>query len=331
MNRIIRAEAAAWIAKLHGPERTPELEEDFKAWLKMDPRHAAAFEHITETWNAIANVNIGGLPRLPDLSSDASRDSRPRGFHISRQAVAVCLLLAAVSLATYNYLTLGNYTTDIGEQRIVALADGSRVYLNSATRLNVYLEPEMRTIRLERGEAYFEVAKDTNRPFKVTAGDRTITALGTSFIVRNDPSSTAVTLIEGKIAVASTSPEASVLSPESGPRTQPSELVLRPGQRLTFRATERDTRIDTPRIEAITAWRRGEVVLDETPLSAAVQEMNRYQRKQLVIDDPDIGTLPISGIYRTGNNQDFANALAAVYELDITADGNDIHVRRKRK
>jgi transmembrane sensor len=371
IDRTIRAEASAWIAKLHGPERSADLEEDFRGWLNARPEHARAFEHITEIWDALGNVNVGGLPRLASddpFDSAAAHPSEPARYESQQPAkpnartgiretpararapagpvaIAAAFLLAAIGVGTWHYLTRGQYTTDIGEQRIVSLDDGSRLYLNSDTRLNVDLELYTRRIELQRGEAYFEVAKDPTRPFIVTAGDRTVTALGTSFVVRHGMERTAVTLVEGKVTVGSTT---SSNAPHGHRTSQPTELntgssvskeseasapvpgtvTLAPGQRITFERSG-TAEIDTPRPEATAAWRRGEVVLDETPLASAIEEMNRYQRQRLMLDDAAIGDLPISGIYRTGNNQDFARAIATVYNLEVTTDGNDIHLRKK--
>jgi transmembrane sensor len=349
IDRTMRAEASAWIAKLHGPERSPELEEDFRAWLNARPEHARAFEHITEIWDALGNVNVGGLPRLATDDRFDPRSSHeyeaPRTPARVLIAFAATILIAAAGTSIWLYVTRGLYTTDIGEQRIVSLDDGSRLYLNSDTRLNVDLEQHTRRIQLERGEAYFEVAKDPTRPFTVAAGDRIVTALGTSFVVRYDMERTAVTLVEGKVTVA---PAAGSDAPERHPTPQTTEpstrasvsgeihataplpraVTLAPGQRITFEQSG-TAEIDTPHPETTAAWRRGEVILDETPLASAVEEMNRYQRQRLTLDESSIGELPISGIYRTGNNQDFAQAIATVYGLEVRTDDNEIHLGKK--
>jgi transmembrane sensor len=351
--KSLRAEAAAWIAKLHGPDRSPDLEEDFRAWLGANPEHARAFEHITEIWDALANVNVGGLPRLA-TNEALEGPARPvPGRHVfharpiflktrMRGAFAVTLLLAAVGIGTWLYVARGArevYLTAIGEQRIVTLEDGSRVFLNSDTKLDIDLEKHTRGVALQRGEAYFEVAKDPARPFTVTAGDHTVTALGTSFVVRYDPDLTAVTLVEGKVAVEGPSASANGSASEDTQREPTSsiqaagegpghEILLSPGQRITFEQSG-TAKIDIPQPESTAAWRRGEVVFDNTPLKEAIEEMSRYQRQRLILDDSSIGELPVSGIYRTGKNQDFAQAVATIYDLEVEADGDGIHLRRK--
>jgi len=192
-------------------------------------------------------------------------------------------------------------------------------------------------VRLKKGEAFFEAVSNPARPFVVVAGHREVTAIGTAFSVRYEPDHLAVMLVEGKVAVASTVPARgfSGLSghESAGPRSSddPENLgagtvTLVPGQRLVF-AGNRPPRLDTPRVEAVTAWRRGEVVLDKVTLADAVAEMNRYDRTRLVIDDPRVASLRVSGIYHTGDSAGFARAIGNIYDLTVSREGDRIHLR----
>ena len=308
--RALRAEASAWIAKLHGPDRSPELEADFRRWLQSSPQHARAFERITDVWESLGAVDVGGLPRVAaGKGPEEGRGwHRPLGWAAAACAVAAIAVLAVVSRS-------GGYATAVGEQRIVNLPDGSRLSLNAVTRVEVSYDDARRVIRLARGEIFCEVAKDAARPLVVFAGDRIVTALGTSFVVRHEREETSVTLVQGSVAVASANPEA-----------RPLPTKLEPGQRLILQRNQ-PQRLDTPPPESATAWRRGEVILDRTSLEDAVREMNRYDRAALVLDDAAVAKLPISGIYRTGNNQDFAGAVAVVYGLEVRREDGEIHLR----
>jgi transmembrane sensor len=179
-----------------------------------------------------------------------------------------------------------------------------------------------RRVKLERGEAYFEVARNTGRPFVVLAGKHQVTALGTAFVVRYEADRTAVTLVEGKVAVATRAAREQAPKPQQ--RSQPQ--MLSPGQRLTFR-NGGTPKLDEPRIDAVTAWRRGEVMLDETVLADAVAEMNRYDERMLVIDDPGVAALKISGIYHAGDSSGFAHTIAELYDLQVIQQQGRIHLR----
>ncbi len=155
------------------------------------------------------------------------------------------------------------------------------------------------------------------------AGDRRVTALGTSFAVRYDQNQLAVLLVDGKVAVSSSASfRAGNAAKESSP------AILTPGERLTFHK-DGLRKVDTPPLEAVMAWRRGEVVMDKTVLADAVAEMNRYDEVRLVIDDPALANLQVSGIYRTGDSAGFALAVSQVHRLSVVSEGTRIHLRKE--
>ena len=194
-SRKMVAEAAAWITRLHGSSRSAEVEAGFREWLAADAGHAAAFEGMTEIWDTMPAVPAGQLPRVVVLPR--SPVSRP--WVRAAAAIALCAVIACA----FVYLPRGlSYATETGEQRIVNLDDGSRVSLNSGTRMAIRFADHERRIVLEEGEAYFEVAQDSRRPFVVVAGTHRVTALGTSFVVRYEGDRTAVVLVDGAQSVS---------------------------------------------------------------------------------------------------------------------------------
>ncbi len=312
--RAARAEASAWIVQLHGPNRSATVEAGFRQWLAESPENAREFERVTEAWDA-GSTPVPGVPRVRYWRPQ----SAARAWMI---AAAMAAMVVGPAAWVFDALWLNpSYATGLGEQRIVRLADGTRVTLNSNTRISVSYRERERAVRVDRGEAYFEVAKEAMRPFLVHAGVHRVQALGTAFIVRHDAEHTAVTLVEGKIAVcleggeAASIPEAAQVRAESA-GSAVKEIILTPGERLTFEGHTR-ARLDEPRLEAVTAWRRSEIVLDRTPLADAVVEMNRYDQTTLIIDDPKVAQLKVSGIYHTGNSETFATMIAHLYGLEV--------------
>jgi transmembrane sensor len=327
--RIARAEAAAWIVRLHGPDRTPELEAGFRAWLASDAENGRQFERVTEVWDAGSTIPVAGVPRVTGMRDRPA----PRRWAL---AAMVVLATGLGAWAAYDSWLSPSFATRLGEQRLVRLEDGSRIALNSNTRIRVACCEGERRVRLERGEAYFEVARDALHPFIVVAGDHEVKALGTAFVVRHEAGGTAVTLVEGKVAVSADpamafEPDPALADSSDGSaRDARSEvdrapIVLSPGQRLTFKNRARP-QLDQPRIEAVTAWRRGEVMLDSTLLADAVAEMNRYDDHVLVIDDPGIAALRISGIYHAGDSAGFAETVAKLYGLYVVHESGRIHL-----
>lgn len=321
-SRSARAEASVWIVRLNSEENTAQLKEGLRAWLAAHPDNAVEFEHLTDMWEMGGAITAEGLPRV--------RSWRPtRAYRQWAAGTAIAATALFALLLWYQRWAHPTFTTDHGEQRQVQLEDGSRIALNSDTRLHLEFGETQRRIVFDRGEALFEVARDARRPFSVRVGDRQVTALGTTFVVRYDPNRTDVILVDGKVSVSESAGPSEKLSAKAGVlATEPQALTLVPGQRLTLARSERP-RIDSPRIEAVTAWRRGEVLLDATPLNEAISEMNRYDERQLVIDEPALSTVRVSGVYRTGDSPGFARAVAELHGLAIDENKDQIHLRSR--
>lgn len=313
--RRIRAQAALWVTELHGPDRSPVIEAKVREWIAEDPRHAAAFELATDAWQRSGNLP-GHLP-LREAVSHAKSDSRraPRPV-LAGVAVLILALVVAIYMARD-----GTLSTGVGEQRTVALSDGTEVTLNANSRVVVQYDARVRRVKLVKGEVLFNVVKHQPRPFVVLAGDRKVIATGTSFMVRRENSSGsrfAVTLIEGRVAVEGLS------GPDAVPDGSAPDLkVLMPGQRLRFAGDKLDT-VDSPNLDKVTAWQRGELIFDDTSLQEAVAEFNRYGSRTIVIDDPHVAQLRVGGVFRIADPTSFARSMAATYQLQFSDDGKTI-------
>ena len=321
--RTARAEAAAWVVRLHGPHRSPELEAGFRDWLAAEPEHARQFECVTDTWDISARVPSGGLPRV------RAHWRPPAAFAWSAAAAAVLAVLGITYFAGL-FRSGVEYRTGIGAPRLVQLDDGSRVSLDADTAVRVTYGDTERRVQLEHGRAYFQVTHNPGWPFVVIAGRHQVTDIGTAFMVRYGPGRTAVTLLEGRVAVSSRSRDSSgsrrvssSTSPGLAAAGRPQAIILTPGQRLTF-ATAEPPKLDRPRTDDVTAWLHGEIMLDDTPLTHAVTELNQYDPARLVVADPQIARLRVSGIYHTGDNREFAFLLAKLYGIQISEHGGRI-------
>ena len=309
----IDAEAAAWLARLHA-EPDGAAQSALDAWLADDPEHAAAFERANAIW-AI-------LPRAASHDGDEVRrqahSSRPRTLQAAA-AVAACLsVLVGLGLLWQSLADAGAYATRLGEQKVATLQDGSRIALNTDTQVDVRFDAGRRKIELDKGEAMFEVAHDAERPFVVIAGDTKVVAIGTVFTVRRTRDDVVVTLIKGKVAVS----HARSRDDEAADAV----VMLRPGEKLTEPANG-PARVEPESVEAATAWRRGQTVFRDTPLGAAVTELNRYGGPPIVVDDPRVAALPVSGVFAT-NATDFAEAVAELHGLRVEKRGENVHITR---
>lgn len=331
------AEAGVWIARLHGESRDAQIEAGFREWLATHAENARAFELATEVWE-----DARALRRIVPL---APAERAPR---VMRRPFVWGLAAAAMGLVaigvTWFMLTAG-VATGIGEQRLLTLEDGTRVFLNTQTRVLVSYDRQARRIELKHGEALFDVAKRPDWPFIVTAGGQQVRALGTSFVVRRETGKLAVTLVEGKVSVAPVNDRdgstAVIAEPDDHVESAPLlgrppvassaravSYILTAGERMTI-TTDDGVRLDRPSIESTMAWRRGQVVLDDTPLTDAASEMNRYNARQIVIETQEASALLVNGLFQAGDSMSFANAVAQTHGLSVVDEGDRILIAGK--
>src|SRR5579863_4161944 len=306
--RRIRKQAAWWVMELHGPDRDSVLEEKVRNWIAKDLRHAAAFELATDAWQQ--NGHLHGEGPKPPLASMLTRTHRRLSALALAGMATVCVgIIVGVLLLRDNTLVTG-----AGEQRTVELSDGTQVSLNANSRIVIQYDDRVRKVSLEKGEALFNVIKHQLRPFVVVIGDRKVVAMGTSFEVRReDPagSAFAVTLVEGRVAIEPISwPDALPSEPLSGLK------MLNPGERLRFDGKSTEKR-DSPAIERVTAWQRGQLIFDDTSLGEAAAEFNRYGSRKLSIDGPGLAALRVGGVFKISDPSSFALAMASAFHLRI--------------
>ncbi|WP_245777252.1 FecR family protein [Brevundimonas viscosa] len=222
--------------------------------------------------------------------------------------MTVPAVVAALALALW-LPSRNTYATEVGGQRLVRLDDGSRIQLDTDTRVKVRFGEAERRILLERGQALFMVARDASRPFRVAAGDVEITALGTVFDVRRETAGVRVTLVEGAVAVVEDAP------------MEPRRWRLTPGQQVRTSLTG-STPVDVD-AKAATSWSTGRLVFQSTPLAEAVAEVNRYLPEKIILAAPAAENVPVNGVFAAGDRDAFVSAASDLFGLSARpqADG----------
>jgi transmembrane sensor len=285
----------------------------------MLEQNANAFQLCTDVWEESQNLRCG----IP-FATETPQPRKKRCSLSFAAAMAATVAAVAALVGVFFLYRLPDVSTAVGEQRSLILNDGTRVFLNTATHVVVKYDKSVRRVELVAGEALFQVAKRPDWPFIVQAGGRQVKALGTSFVVRRDAQQMAVTLVEGKVTVStafnSDEQPAPRLSPERGKRMDGADTAkvytLSAGERLVF-AAGKPAQLDAPSLEKAMAWRRGQVFLEDTPLSSTVSEMNRYSSTKLVIERPETEFLLINGLFQAGDSSSFATAVAEAYSLRV--------------
>lgn len=301
-------EAAEWIVRLSGDDVTQDERREFVAWLKQSPVHIREYLRAESSWNDLQEVDperrLDAREQLkevdwnvvelhPGSAAMAGKDvERRRRTLPLAWAAAVATLAVGIALLIGVRGTGDSYSTKVGEQRIVRLADGSTVTLNTATSVKVELSDAARIVQLEQGEALFKVAKDSSRPFRVISNDAVAQAIGTTFSVRRASEGTVVTVLEGTVAVARPEDLTTLHSIEVP------KLAIRidGGQRAEVREEAiRTAAVKNP--EAVVAWRNRRLIFDDQPLSEVAAEFNRYNELKLTVEDTALARERISGVF----------------------------------
>jgi len=306
-------EAAAWFVRLNTTTVAFETLQAHKEWRKL-PGKLEAYRQIEKTWRQTGQID--GHPLITTALDDirarsaARQDRRRRPLTIVIIGVAAGLIVTILTLGVMtSRLSGATYKTDIGEQRLIQLADGSKVRLDTATKIKVHFDRGTRRIRLDDGRAFFDVAHDATRPFIVDAGQASVRALGTRFDVRQDAGATQVTLIQGRVEVRGRA------------QTSAKPVELRPGQQVT--AGQALSAPKAADVSAATSWTTGQIVFHAVPLRQAIAEINRYSLHHIELDPAYRGEAPVTGIFDTGDVEAFTSSVSALRGLSVErqADG----------
>jgi transmembrane sensor len=214
------------------------------------------------------------------------------------------LTAAGAGLAVWDVAYAGVYETDVGEQKHVTLSDGTQVFLDTDTRIRERYTSSVRDVELDRGRADFRVKPDPHRPFVVEAAGHRIVADRTTLDVRRDGSRVSVVLLQGRATVLANA------------QTPTRRLVLSRGERAIV-AQNVAIHVDRPNLAPLTAWQTGQAIFESDTLAAAAAEMNRYSSVRLVVDDPFVAQLRLSGVYRVGDNEAFAHSVAQLLPVSV--------------
>lgn len=296
----IDEEGARWAARMDGTWTDAE-EAALQAWLKADTKHAGALLRAQAAWMTLD----------PPEEAAKDTDQPPLPWLTRRRVLAGGSAAIAASLAGVFLLNgATSYTTTVGEIRRVPLADGSTAAINTASVVHIELGASSRNVKIDKGEAWFQVAKDRSRPFIVSAGRVRVQAVGTAFSVRRRDNGADILVTEGVVEAWADGAEGHRIKLTAGSSAFIADNAAI--ERLPAAASSVDRAL---------AWRSGKIDLAGEPLGDAVADFNRYNRRQLVIMDGALAKEQIDGVFRTDDPEGFAQAIKVT--LDAPVDMSD--------
>lgn len=293
------ATAADWLQRLQSAPRDEALAVEWFDWCQAAPENLAAFEKIQAIWQ--------GFDVIEQQSQRVTR--RHHRFAVP---LAIAAALACVTASVWWMVDRrpqpDTLTTDVAEHGSQVLADGSQVDLGARTRIAARYTDEQRTVIVEKGEAFFDVAKEAARPFVVQAGNLRVTALGTAFSVRHTTERTVVTVSEGLVSVS--------------PQDSSHELRAAAGERVIFSAADNHLSVASIDPGAATAWRDGVLKFVDEPLGAVINDVNRYSVHPITLDDARLRERLYTGTVYRERIDDWLRALERVYPLYAQREAN---------
>jgi transmembrane sensor len=312
----IEAEAARWVWRLDRDGRTPELEAQLEAWLAQDERRRGAFLKADAVWSLLDRARGAAPPAWQEAEARRSkRESRRALLAGAGAALAAAAVVGGAVLIRRE----DQFRTGVGEIRRVPLQDGSAVAINTASAVAVAFRREQRTVRLQEGEAWFQVAHDVQRPFVVEAGAVRVRAVGTAFSVRRRPDGADILVTEGVV-------EAWVDGAARGPtRLKAGQSAFVDNSAAVHEAVAAPAIVDR-KLE----WRYGKIDLAGETLREAVTDFNRYNARKLVIADPSIADERLYGVFNTDGPDAFAAAVRASLGVEIEVRNSEIILGRRR-
>jgi len=383
---IINQEAAQWVLLL---EDTPKLSKqqiaELNDWVSTSEVHRECIESMAQSWGEMDLLSGVMLPQemhRPSLFSVLLTNLLmpvvalytlltvciKQSKKLLRPAVSIPVILCGVMgvlvfiaqpIDTNKNLV---FTTKMGEHQSHTMPDGSILWLNSSTKIEVSYSRAFRRIKLLTGEAHFEVAKDATRPFEVYANDRLVRAIGTAFSVHKVNDNIEVIVSEGTVELAVIDNTLVVIPDDfehvkikdnfndnnTGQQLRPAQEKVEPlpanvkqilgkltaGQRISIPIEHEKIsdviELDTSEITRSLSWKEGKLVFAGESLEDVIQEITRHTKVKIDVLDPQLKSMRIGGQFQVGETDTLFYVLESGFGISVNK-LNDLHVQLRLK
>lgn len=314
----IDSRAREWMSSLYSGKMTEQGRAGFQSWLAESPDHRAAFQMLNDIWTSLDRVRDieNGAMGVTQNSSNVAPPFKRRFMRICVNLTLAAGIAALAILATFHFthpLDERHLASEVGEIRTLGLVDGSQLVLRADSEIVASMSRAGRSVTIERGGAYFEVSRDEQRPFVVSAGDIDIRVRGTGFDVLKGPSSVRVSVTHGRVAVAHLT----------------HTVELTGGQQLTIAADGTFGAIVEFDPKQVLGWRDGRFSYINARLADIVADINRYQTVKVEIEDQALEDLRVTTMFRIENADQMLAGIEATEPLTIVRSPSSIAIRRR--
>jgi transmembrane sensor len=308
--RNISETAAAWIARLDSGDLSADELMELRDWATASPANLRELERLADIWESLDTLKA--LKKVIAKPVSAFRRSmRNLAIAAGIGALAILTWLFSANLGTDEPVVLTEiYATELGEQRSVEPGEGSTINLNTDSRLSVAYSTSQRVVSLTRGEAFFDVSAEDNRPFIVVTSHGNIVVTGTAFLVRVESTGLEVLVQEGQVQVHT--------AVEQSPGDSPAVIELTAGEvAMVDSDGSRRVAIEPEKLIRKLGWRDGMLIFDGESLEEVVDEVGRYTSIEIIIDDPSLRERRIGGYFKVGEIEDLLGTLESDFDIEV--------------
>ncbi|WP_176372543.1 FecR family protein [Pseudoalteromonas sp. A601] len=314
-------EAANWIDRLH--ELDNDEKQELTIWLQ-NKDNKIAFDKIAKVFGDDEIKNALHIYSVESKTNKKRLKSQSSTLPV-RIGLAACV--AALTVISYLSLTPEQHTlknqsvsalntieqstvvnSKLGERKSTLLEDGSFVHLNADSDISVTLKKTSRYVEFNKGQVFFDIAKDSKRPFIIESNQATIKVLGTSFDVEKDHENTVVTVYEGKVSV--TSGRTVTLIPPQQAIVKDNEIIVKNNLKLN----------------QLPAWRTGWIELNQQPFFILIDKLQSYSAKKIIISSQLDKTI-VSGRFKLDTPYESIQLVAATYDWSVSEDDTHIYIQ----
>jgi len=333
MENTIDDQASIWLVRLDNGNLSEQSRKELKVWLSVDKRHQVALKAMADVWDGIDEVLLN--------LDDKNLSEKTLLWPVLEPMLKPLALAASVSfLAVFLWFAMPNdvqknsYATLIGQQMDATFDDGSIIHLNTNTRIETEFSDKKRIIKLIKGEALFEVAHDPNRPFIVYAGDRLVQAIGTKFVVHLKSENIQVTVTDGKVKMSKVALDTKLddIKALNNTTMQKDDVYIAKGEKVIVGSNKppKLTHMKPENIKRKLAWLDKKLIFENEELFDVIEEINRYDDIKIVLKEPSLHSIRISGRFDLGDSEALIEALELSFNMkSLRLDSNKILLAKK--
>jgi transmembrane sensor len=317
-DNTIDDEASLWLVRLDNGNLSEQSRKELKAWLAADERHPVALKAMADIWNDMDDVLMMISDETPSKNVSLWPLLTPV-FKPILAAASVSFLAIFIWLAMPENVEKNSYVTLIGQQIDARFEDGSIIHLNTNSHIETEFSDEKRIIKLIKGEALFEVAHDPNRPFIVYAGDRLVQAIGTKFVVHLESENIQVTVTDGKVKMSKVELNTTLndIKELNSATIKKDDIFIAKGEKVIAGSNQAPklTNVKAENLARELSWLDGKLIFDNERLFDVIKEINRYDNIEIVLKDPSLHNIRISGRFDLGDSEALIEAIELSFNI----------------